>query len=318
LDKADEVFDNPLGAKLLTPKKRVLVEKPTPKRKAVIRTDDIDELSDEINLLLEAEQRLIDFDEDDALLIQGHEVTLPLATTRKLGLDAKPQVVSVAEFDALTKDRPERVMFRGMKADDYSGKSAGDIFNQFKSRDFAQRDGMYGSGLYFALRGFDVPQGARANPSYDISYGQQIARQSYAGGAGVVMRAALKSDARIINTRDLEIEMNKIRDSFERKLKDLETKYEADRQETIRRFGDGTPPQGAAQDRLFVKLQADRRKVVKAMNASLTDPGVAARILGYDAIEAVDENYIVLLNRGAVIVQRQADYDNGKIPRPMR
>lgn len=186
---------------------------------------------------------------------------------KEQGFAGKPQVVSKEAFEKMILDMPEsHVLTRG--------HFSTDMARQMMYEEYYAGSGIYGNGTYTAY-------GRRAA---DVASG-------YTGyNDGVVTRMALNKNARIIDfqkaTNLATAEGNVINartldmwQDFSNAMKDVPI--------------GGTKPARAIAIEKEINTLNQMREVT-------SDPGRWASMMGYDAINVIEQNYMVVLNRTAL------------------
>jgi hypothetical protein len=191
------------------------------------------------------------------------------------GFDARPVVVSRADFDDAVSRGEVRETWRGLKTPART--------ETYRTGDFYAGNGINGNGSYVAMRKADAQ-----------IYGP------------VLLRIGLRRDARVISADDLDAEMDRyfagLDDSGQSlALRNLEQKLIADlaRAKTSR-----------TRANIRRKFRSDVSRLDRdRLWAVQRDPGRFAALRGYDAIEIPKERSpdkhaeIIILNRGATIVE---------------
>lgn len=162
-----------------------------------------------------------------------------------LGVNEKPDVMDEKTFDQMLTDNPNmKVIYRGVVGN--QNISANGIADQLRDSDGLHvGGGYYGDGLYFA-------------GNYSTAYGY-ASNRNY---SGTVIRAAIKPDAKIISSSDLQKEYNKLPTSTKQKLK---------------KAGNKSTWGNDGESQLALKL-------------------------GYDALEGAQSNHLIILNRKCLVV----------------
>jgi hypothetical protein len=187
------------------------------------------------------------------------------ALIQEQGFDELPHVVSSLELDRyIQAGEPE--IFRGVSDAVYA--------DAFRSGDFFIGRGSYGSGMYA------------------VGGGQALAIARGHAGHGVILRMAVKRDARIVDYDVLQ-----------------EAAYRA-REDAIARIrAAGRAAVRAALERgdevEVQRLTAIHDRLVEAEHAKYDDVGRYAAYYGFDAVHVANRDYYVILNRTAVRVQRE-------------
>jgi SPP1 gp7 family putative phage head morphogenesis protein len=200
--------------------------------------------------------------------------------TRIANYDQQPTVVSETDFDAIKSD----TLFRGVT--DYDDATGKELVNQYFDDEHFVGGGVFGSGTYTS---YGPNQNRPKATGFDVA-----SDYAYSNGAGVVFRMKLKPNAKIYNYRsdkpyDLVDEaLSKL--GFE-PLSDLEQKL-------IKAKNLG--------EIASVNTIKQRIRLIEDLEASLSaDTSRAAIIAGYDAVNIVENKYMVVLNRGAVVTDRK-------------
>ena len=196
---------------------------------------------------------------------------------RRQKYDEPPEVVSTAEFDAIDST----IYYRGI-----SGVDGDDLRHAeaFKRGDYFVGEGLYGNGTYTAFgdTGFDV-----AN--------------KYARG-GVVLRMKLPSNAKVIDYKDLE---QRIKSTAPRgTLGETEGELGAYQAQIQRRLEDINQQleRGIISDEqhaLQLRVLESKQKLATDIEM---DAGAVATRLGYDAIRVEGLDYMIILNRAALVI----------------
>lgn len=187
--------------------------------------------------------------------------------------DGLPKVVSTADFDAIEST----IYYRGI-----SGIDGDDLkyAEAFKRGDYFVGEGLYGNGTYTAF-------GANA---LDVA-------NDYSRG-GVVLRMKLSSSAKIIKYKDLEQriksaalgesggELGAYKAQLEKRLEDINDRLAA---------GLISEEEHALQ----LKVLAGKQELATDMEV---DAGAIATRLGYDAIHVEGQDYMIILNRTALVI----------------
>lgn len=200
--------------------------------------------------------------------------------TRIANYDNQPTIVSEADFDAIKGD----TLFRGVT--DYDDATGKELVNQYFDDEHFIGGGVFGSGTYTSYG---------PNPNMPKATGFDVASQyGYSNGSGAVFRMKLKPNAKVYNYRsdkpyDLVDEaLSKL--GFE-PIPDIERKLIA--------------AKNAGENALADRLR-QRIRLIEDIEISLSaDTSRAAIIAGYDAVNIVENRYMVVLNRGAVVTDRK-------------
>lgn len=201
------------------------------------------------------------------LAIQEHDSTafhhddpLLAAIAHEQGFDGPPQVVSGDEMDGLVRSGQAIEMWRGVAGYDIDldhSVTAGEAAEQYRSGDaFYGSGGMYGNGIYAAM---------------EHSYASDATR----GEAGGLLRIGLRSDAVVVDYRQVDAEA----ESFN---------------------------SGGTADLTFNWGNATREQLRRgARDYPWTDPGRLAASRGVDAIRITrpSGDFYIILNRTATVVQ---------------
>jgi len=188
------------------------------------------------------------------------------------GADALPVVVDRGTMDKFIEEGAEEI-FRGVT----DGKFA----EQFKTGKFFAGRGIYGNGTYSAYG--------------DGGFGTAMQYAGYEGrSSGGLARLTMKKDAKVISSGDLgkmiDKDYDKAHEAYLARKTVIEKKIKA---------GSITDERG---ENMMQALDKANNKAMMIYN----NDGRYALSRGYDAIDVQNEEYMVILNRGAVIVQKEA------------
>jgi hypothetical protein len=182
----------------------------------------------------------------------------------ELGYDNKPKKVSSKEMDALVK-KGSAELWRGV-----SDPKAKDTFI---NGDFETRGGMYGTGIYTAYG----KAGKEVAEKYSRS---ELTSNNKTSGS--VIRMTLSNNARIIKDKELErIKSDYINNLFEKEIsRDEMAKMSFKEFDDAKNFNES----------------------LRAKGSLLSEPAIFAALMGYDAIDVPDQQYMILINRSKVVV----------------
>lgn len=198
----------------------------------------------------------------------GHETLYRCADEQ--GFTGLPTVVSTEDFNRALKTEKYYELYRGVCREEFG--------TSFKEGQYWAGTGRYGNGTYAAM-GKDT---ARA-----YIWGEN-------GEKGVMLRLALPKNAKIITYRDAQ----KLYAEYEAKLKVEYEELQAYKSK-IDSLKEGTDDY----KREFAEYS--RRKQIYLGKYALCDYGQLATLQGYDAIYIEHMEYMVILNRRAVLVQNE-------------
>jgi len=142
---------------------------------------------------------------------------------------------------------------------------------QFRSGTLFAGYGIYGNGTYAAY-------GSEGFATANI-----FARM---GRTGRILRLSLRPETRTIAYEELDKKCKRMQEEIQRRMHELQ-------RQTHQTSGEGL----ASAERQMEQL--------KRLNKAIDDRGVYAALLGYDAIDVQDQQYLVILNRTAVRVQKE-------------
>jgi hypothetical protein len=197
------------------------------------------------------------------------------------GFDARPAVVSAADFDAAVARGEVRETWRGLKSILGGTKSPAQIAEEYRTGDLDHVGlGINGDGIYVAVRKEDAQY-----------YGSEL------------VRIGLRNDARIVHVDDLHREMDDyFADLAENiRVRNLDNQLMAD----LARTKSPRARAGIRKKYRSAIYGQDRSRKL----AIQRDPGRFAALRGYDAIEiprshSIDKHHeFIVLNRAATIVQ---------------
>lgn len=181
------------------------------------------------------------------------------------GFDGPPEVVSRADMDRMVATGEVIETWRGLTGTavgamgNYQHMSAAEMAEAYRTGDFYVGQGNYGNGTYVAI---------------DRDYAEGLLRRNDAGG---LLRIGLRSDARIIDYKDIE---------------PISMAYDDDRVDWV---------DGARGGRNLSPAEM----VELAPNYLWVDDGRLAAAMGYDAIKVRRSSgaFYIILNRTATVVQ---------------
>ena len=182
------------------------------------------------------------------------------------GYGGRPSVVARSEFNKMSS--PE--LYRGI-----SGRNAARFADDFVAGDYYAGNGLYGNGTYSAFGS----EGLATAERYAAS-----------DGIGKVITMKLKPGARTLTWGSDKLEA--VRAEYRSRIAPLLTKIDDD----LLRLKNA----GSTNHKEFVRLSNARQ----ALQAVAVDNGRLATIMGYDALVVEGNNYVVVLNRTAVVVPR--------------
>lgn len=189
------------------------------------------------------------------------------AQLKEKGFDAPPKRVSKAEMDQAVKNGALE-MGRGWSKPEFVDQyDTGPLFGSL---------GIYGNGTYAAYG--EPPIAKQYKDALDEDPKYAVARQ-YAGKGGAVSRMALDASAKVIKYEDAK----KAYDEFHKYM-----------DEQIKKQGFG----------LFGAKKAEKQRL-KRLKELYGDVGRWASMAGYDAVDHTKEKFMVLLNRGKVLTQKE-------------
>ena len=174
----------------------------------------------------------------------------------------------------------------------YRGLNGLKFYDQFKFGEYFSGRGIFGSGTYAAIDDIDVTR----------TYTNQKE----------VMKILFPKNAKVIKYRELEKDFMKLDDDYELlACKKLGLKPNEDKlilDELINNSAKLSPEEkatlGSRYKEVFQKISDETRNLRR--NAYfLNDIGTYSSLLGYDAILVEDRNYLVIMNRGKCIVQKE-------------
>jgi len=200
--------------------------------------------------------------------------------TRLANYNQQPTIVSEADFDAIKGD----TLFRGIT--DYDDATGKQLVNQYFDDEHFVGDGVFGSGTYTSYG---------PSPNRPKATGFDIAKDyGYSNGSGAVFRLKLKPDAKIYNYRE-----NKPYDIVDEALNKLgfESRIDLERQIVSAKNQSDTVLFEALKERIEL-----REKIEMSL---ASDTSRAAIIAGYDAVNIVENKYMIVLNRGAVVSDKK-------------
>lgn len=220
----------------------------------------------------------------DSLISKEKGVNGSIAGTklfRQLDYDVVPKLVTPDEFLKLSNSSTYGLIYRGI-----SGEDAIKYMDQFKNGE------MYVGGGNARLRGTGI------YTAYGDSAFENVA-QAYASNGGmsqngIVMNMLLSEDAKIIDFDSIQSEQSEVLDMMSKSFK----KYSS----TITNFDTLTNNLDKITD------SVDLKKAQYIVNV-LSDPGYYASLRGFDAIDVVDKKYLVICNRGKIIMQADTVLD---------
>ena len=242
--------------------------------------------------------------EDSANNPNNQQHPMSYTMTKRLGLNGLPTVVSREQMDDLVANNPGRQMYRGLEP--AVNKPATVMFEDLKGGDMFVGTGSFGHGIYFAARGRPRSAGkltAAQGGGYVTNFGRATATETYATERGLVMRATLRPDAKIIKDSELFELDRKIRTDFNEYVKER-------KKEIYAMHGESSQAKTLIDD-------LERRQISLETFLSY-DMANAARLSGYDVIKtygvggADEDHYWNVLNRKVIIVQDEPDWNAGK------
>jgi hypothetical protein len=201
---------------------------------------------------------------------------------RTQGFDAKPDVVSKADFDAAVKRGEVRETWRGLTTSPFSDLTPEQMAEAYRSGDLRPGTGINGNGTYVAVR--------RADGQY---YGSTL------------LRIGLRRDARVISANDLDAEM----DAYFTASKAQTAQHQSLQRRMLAELAKAKSERARANIRRRYRAESygpDRSSRVLAIQR---DPGRFAALRGYDAIDIPKERSpdkhaeVIILNRAATIVE---------------
>lgn len=186
---------------------------------------------------------------------------------KEIGYDAKPELIDEKEFNETIEQEGLEKLYRGIN----DSPNAQKYIKEFKEGELWCGNGYHGSGTY-------------ATDYY-------LGAQTYAGGnKNNIIEMALKKDAKVLDVSNRD-EFG----AFREKRGNLTLEYGRKAEEYARK-GDSK--------------NAEKYSDLQATMATLDD-GIMAAYMGYDAIKVpaetgsiVDETFVIVLNRGKLIVKR--------------
>lgn len=205
-----------------------------------------------------------------------------------LGADVSPTKVSASEFDYLLSNSSAdtKILYRGVTDKKFS--------DEFISGDLFAGQGVYGDGTYTSY----AEIGSKGTKK---SFAAEIAK-SYAGSSGGQTRMLLKSDANLVSFEDArkeaELFVNKMNKTESQAIDDYRRAGRAKAEEI-------EVTDSRAADKYHDNIMRTSREMEDALYEKtryLGDPGTHALLSGYDGIVVENEGYVVLLNRGAVVI----------------
>jgi SPP1 gp7 family putative phage head morphogenesis protein len=200
------------------------------------------------------------------------------AMNKASGADALPAVVTKAKMDKLISEGAEE-MFRGV--------SDPKMAEQFKTGSLFAGKGIYGNGTYTAYGSDGLPEASNY--------------ASLARNSGGLMRMTLKRDAKIVTPGELK-------DGYYKMAEKIEAESSARTKKIMDALKNVEITENVAEAKLG-KIE----KANFAMERYYSDIGRYALSQGYDAINITKTEYLIVLNRGAVIVQKEAIKANGDV-----
>ena len=199
---------------------------------------------------------------------------------RLANYNEQPTVVSEIDFENIKGD----TLYRGIT--DYENATGKQLIDQYFDDEHFVGDGVFGSGTYSSYG--PSPNMPKAT-GYDVA-----STYAYSNGSGAIFRFKLKPNAKVYNYRE-----NKPYDIVDEALEKLGFESEAylERQLINAKAGD---------DIGLINQIRSRIKQREEIEVSLAaDTSRAAIIAGYDAVNIVENNYMVVLNRGAVVTDKK-------------
>jgi hypothetical protein len=202
------------------------------------------------------------------------------------GFHAKPQVVDQDEFDGMAQRGEIVPLYRGVQSlrSDPDEATADQIADDFRNGDIHYAGfGVYGNGTYAS---------PSAHMAYD--YGKTTSTRD-----GHLLRMALRPDARVVDFEQLRAEQQAATHSG---------RYQVMTQQVLDSSDELTPERLAAFREASERMRDSHDPDWEGL---IGDMGRYAAMRGYDAIIAsfdmLSERYreVVILNRGAVIVDRE-------------
>lgn len=191
-----------------------------------------------------------------------------------LDYDSVPRLVSPEEFLKLSNDSSYGIIYRGI-----SGEDALKHVEQFKNGD------MYVGGGNAAARGTGI-YAAYGEEAYE-NIAQVYASKGGTTSDGLVMEMLLSDDAKIIDFDTIQSEQWEVLDSMAKSF----SKYDS----LITDFD------SLANNLSKITDSADLKKAQFILN-TLSNTGYYAALRGFDAIDVIDKKYLVICNRGKIIM----------------
>lgn len=196
--------------------------------------------------------------------------------SKESNYDGFPTVVTKEELNKIAGEG-HRKLLRGVSDSKYA--------EIFRIGDYYPGRGVFGNGTYTAY-GKDAPKVAQIFSG--ISH------------EGVVMEMALDKDARVIDSNDLlDIQKHMIMD-VDSEIENETMRYYEEARKLFKMKSDDA-------DKLYKEAKAKHDVIDAKLSIKkkiLQDPGKAALINGYDAIDVTNEKYMVVLNRKALYVAK--------------
>lgn len=186
---------------------------------------------------------------------------------KETGYDKQPLKVQSKDLDKIV-EAGHKELFRGLSEQSYA--------TQLMEGDYFAGTGVYGNGIYTSYGGSAI----------DVV-------TNYTGSNGAVTRMALDKNARVITSKELTKQISAYKDRL------IEEEEEA-RNKLIKMFG-----KKLSKTDLNTQLEAVSARY-RALYFVSNDPGRYATLFGYDAIDIVEEKYMLVLNRAALYIQDNA------------
>jgi hypothetical protein len=228
---------------------------------------------------------------------KGDEDFLMESIYHSQSFDEKPEVLDQKEFNKAVRQGGLTVLYRGLKTSGGRAQSAKTQYSdQFKYSDYFGGLGIYGNGTY---------------ASKDLGDAK-----SYGGfgtySEGDVIKMAIRPEAKIVDHDDPNFHRE-----IHRMTNAISAKYTKMRNDAYQTYSNAMANSNGTltasdintvkSEYRKIKSQADDEEA--ALSHILSDTGRVAALLGYDVMDcraASGSNYFVVLNRSAVIVQKES------------